>query len=182
MGTLFWTLNWKQCPKQWHSEGRAEGWGQRAGGSEAIALARGGEVRHGLPGCWQTCNEILGNPGLCAPWLLPIPHKDAWRRHLRFVYKQRSQEWCKADSSATVISAEHKCAQKPLYSSSRQAARWLQALPAVEPLPHVGVASGGFPGQPGTKVGPNNQLKASLLSLSRAFTKHNSSKTSDAHV
>lgn len=38
-----------------------------------------------------------------------------------------------------------------------------------------------FPGQPGTKAGPDTRLKA-LLSVSRAFTKLNSAKTSEPDV
>lgn len=181
---MFWSVCWKQHSKQCRSEGRTEGRGRRAGGRQATAPARGGEARRELQGAGKPAMSFYETLALVPLWLLSISQKDAWRRHRRFLQKQRSQERCKADSSAAVVSAEQEHAQKSLCSSSLWAAHRLWALLAGEPLPHVGTASEDFPGQPGTKVGPNNQLKASLLSLSRAFTKHNSAKTSepDAHI
>lgn len=63
---------------------------------------RGGE----LSGFCQSCSAILGKLGLGAP-LLSISQKDAWRRHLRFLNKQKG----KADSLAAVTSAEEEPAQ-----------------------------------------------------------------------
>lgn len=125
----------------------------------------------------------FGKPLTSAPaGCLPFLSKTAGRKHLRFLFKQRSREWCEAD-----LAAGWWCWVSVPSRSVPSSPRALAALLPADPAGWGAITRHWqgfrrlFPGRTETKAGPDTQLKA-LLSISRAFAKLNSAKTSEPDV
>lgn len=128
-------------------------------GSQAITPA--GEERWDVsscsagkptPGFWDTSVPL---------WLLSVSQKDTWRRHLGFLYKKRL-----IHLPPSSLSNRSLPRNPPAPAACGHC--WLGSrCPTLAQLQET---------SQGPKPAQDNQLKGSLLSLSRAFTKHNSAK------